>query len=162
MRNTIAEEEPWDLDEVLEKLGRPERCRDDKDKFEELLKTVTEDQWYPPLRRKFFELLDHRGGAERKRCLDVFLAEDYPSYGYAFLVLLAREGFFESFDDRLNQHNTKELWVSAIVIVSKDESVTKALDRNRERRLLAEYGQIDRFTLEQKKDWYVTAQRVRR
>ena len=93
VRNTIAEEYPWALDEVLEKLGRPERCGEDKDKFEKLLRTVTEDQWYPPLRRKFFELLDHRRGAERKQRLDVFLSEDFPSYGYAFLVLLAREGF---------------------------------------------------------------------
>ena len=95
VRNTIAEECPWVLDDVLEKLGRPERCGEDVNRFNELLVTLSEDQWYLPLRRRFFELLDFRSGAERRQRLDMFLREDYPSYGYGFLALLIREGFFD-------------------------------------------------------------------
>ncbi len=51
--------------------------------------------------------------------------------------------------DRLRQHKAKEFWVSAIVFVSKDENLTKAHVRYLESRLLAEAGQINRFTLEQ-------------
>jgi hypothetical protein len=94
VRETIAEEDPTALDDLLKKLGRPERCGGNKDEFNKLLSTVTEDQWYPPLRKKFFELLDPRTPLERQRHLDRFLVEGYPSFGYAFLVLLAREGFF--------------------------------------------------------------------
>jgi hypothetical protein len=95
VRTTIAEESPWDLDDVLEKLGRPERCGEDSSRFNALLRTLSEDQWYPPLRKRFFELLDFKRGAERSQRLNVFLGEDYPSYGYAFLALLVREGFFD-------------------------------------------------------------------
>jgi len=58
-------------------------------------------------------------------------------------------GEAEVIRDRLKQHKTKEFWVSAIVFVSKDENLTKAHVRYLESRLLAEAGQIDRFTLEQ-------------
>ena len=58
-------------------------------------------------------------------------------------------GEAEVIRDRRKQHKTKEFWVSAIVFVSKDENLTKAHVRYLESRLLAEAGQIDRFTLEQ-------------
>src|SRR5947207_6422908 len=58
-------------------------------------------------------------------------------------------GEAEVIRDRLKQHKTKEFWISAIVFVSKDENLTKAHVRYLESRLLAEAGQIDRFTLEQ-------------
>ncbi|MBA3573180.1 MAG: GIY-YIG nuclease family protein [Pyrinomonadaceae bacterium] len=58
-------------------------------------------------------------------------------------------GEAEVIRDRLKQHKTKEFWISAIVFVSKDENLTKAHVRYLESRLLAEAGEIDRFTLEQ-------------
>ncbi|MBA3572542.1 MAG: GIY-YIG nuclease family protein [Pyrinomonadaceae bacterium] len=58
-------------------------------------------------------------------------------------------GEAEVIRDRLKQHKTKEFWISAVVFVSKDENLTKAHVRYLESRLLAEAGQIDRFTLEQ-------------
>jgi hypothetical protein len=58
-------------------------------------------------------------------------------------------GEAEVIRERLKQHKTKEFWVSAIVFVSKDENLTKAHIRHLESRLLAEAGQIGRFTLEQ-------------
>src|SRR5580658_5843991 len=58
-------------------------------------------------------------------------------------------GEAEIIRDRLKQHKTKEFWVSAIVFVSKDENLTKAHVRFLESRLLAEAGQVNRFTLEQ-------------
>lgn len=58
-------------------------------------------------------------------------------------------GEAEVIRDRLKQHKTKEFWVSAIVFVSKDENLTKAHVRYLESRLLAEAGQVKRFTLEQ-------------
>lgn len=51
--------------------------------------------------------------------------------------------------DRLKQHKSKEFWVSAIVLVSKDENLTKAHVRYLESRLLEEAAQVNRFTLEQ-------------
>jgi hypothetical protein len=57
-------------------------------------------------------------------------------------------GEAEVIRERLKQHKTKEFWVSAIVFVSK-ENLTKAHIRHLESRLLAEAGQIGRFTLEQ-------------
>lgn len=95
VRNTIAKECPWVLDDVLANLGRPERCGEDRDKFEELLRTLSEEQWYLPLRGELFKLLDYRRGQERIQVLEQFLSEDYPSTGYNFLALLAREGFFK-------------------------------------------------------------------
>jgi hypothetical protein len=95
VRKTIGEKCPWVLDALLADLGRPERCDEDSSKFDELLRTLSEEQWYSPLRRKFFELLDLLKGAERSERLNVFLEEEYPSYGYSFLALLAREGFFD-------------------------------------------------------------------
>ncbi len=62
---------------------------------------------------------------------------------------LAYIGEAEIIRDRLKQHKTKEFWVSAIVFVSKDENLTKAHVRYLESRLLAEAGQVNRFTLEQ-------------
>lgn len=50
---------------------------------------------------------------------------------------------------RLKQHKTKEFWVSAIVFVGKDESLTKAHVKYLESKLLAEAAQVNRFTLEQ-------------
>ena len=94
VRKTIADQSPWVLDDVLAALGRPERCGEDRDKFEALLQTLSEDEWYEDLLDEFFKLLDHRRGQERKQILNIFLAEDYPSTGYSFLALLAREGFF--------------------------------------------------------------------
>ncbi len=58
-------------------------------------------------------------------------------------------GEAEIIRDRLKQHKAKEFWVSAIVFVSKDENLTKAHVRYLESRLLAEAGQVNRFTLEQ-------------
>ena len=58
-------------------------------------------------------------------------------------------GEAEVIRERLNQHKTKELWVSAIVFVSKDENLTKAHVRYLESRLLAEATKVNRFTLEQ-------------
>jgi hypothetical protein len=58
-------------------------------------------------------------------------------------------GEAEVIRERPKQHKTKEFWVSAIVFVSKDENLTKAHIRHLESRLLAEAGQIGRFTLEQ-------------
>jgi hypothetical protein len=58
-------------------------------------------------------------------------------------------GEAEVIRDRLKQHKGKEFWVSAMVFVSKDENLTKAHVRYLESRLLAEAGQIGRFTLEQ-------------
>ena len=58
-------------------------------------------------------------------------------------------GEAEIIRERLKQHRGKEFWVSAIVFVSKDENLTKAHVRYLESRLLAEAGQIGRFTLEQ-------------
>ena len=58
-------------------------------------------------------------------------------------------GEAEVIRDRLKQHKTKEFWVSAVVFVSKDENLTKAHVRYLESRLLAEAGQVGRFTLEQ-------------
>jgi hypothetical protein len=51
--------------------------------------------------------------------------------------------------DRLKQHKTKEFWVFAIVLVSKDENLTKAHLRYLESRLPEEAAQVNRFTLEQ-------------
>jgi hypothetical protein len=58
-------------------------------------------------------------------------------------------GEAEVIRERLKQHKTKEFWVSAVVFVSKDENLTKAHVRYLESRLLAEAGQVGRFTLEQ-------------
>jgi Domain of unknown function (DUF4357) len=58
-------------------------------------------------------------------------------------------GEAEVIHERLKQHKTKEFWISAIVFVSKDENLTKAHVRYLESRLLAEAGQVGRFTLEQ-------------
>jgi hypothetical protein len=95
VRNMIGEECPWVLDKVLESLGRPERCGTDQAKFNELLRTLSEDEWYEDLLDEFFTRLDTHSGQERKRRLDVFLGEDFPSYSYKFLALLARQGFFD-------------------------------------------------------------------
>ena len=58
-------------------------------------------------------------------------------------------GEAEVIRERLKQHRTNEFWVSTIVFVSKDENLTKAHVRYLESRLLAEAGEIGRFTLEQ-------------
>lgn len=53
--------------------------------------------------------------------------------------------------DRLRQHRAKEFWVSAIVFVSKDETLTKAHVRYLESRIIAEAERIGRASLEQNK-----------
>jgi hypothetical protein len=58
-------------------------------------------------------------------------------------------GEAENVRERLRQHRGKEFWVSAIVFVSKDETLTKAHVRHLESRLLAETRKVGRFTLEQ-------------
>lgn len=58
-------------------------------------------------------------------------------------------GEAEVIRERLKQHKSKEFWVSAIVIVSKDENLTKAHVRYLESRLLTEAAKVNRFTLEQ-------------
>jgi hypothetical protein len=58
-------------------------------------------------------------------------------------------GEAEVIRERLKQHKSKEFWVSAIVIVSKDENLTKAHVRYLESRLLAEAAKVNRFKLEQ-------------
>jgi hypothetical protein len=58
-------------------------------------------------------------------------------------------GEAEVIRERLKQHKSKEFWVSAIVIVIKDENLTKAHVRYFESRLLAEAAKVNRFTLEQ-------------
>lgn len=95
VREIVGQERPAALDEVLSDLGRPERCGGDSDCFQVLLRTLSEEQWYVPLLRAFFELLDQRRGLERKQLLSHFLEEEYPSPGYEFLAILAREGFFD-------------------------------------------------------------------
>jgi hypothetical protein len=94
VRTTIRDQCPWVLDDVLAGLGRSERVGEDSEKFDRLLETISEEQWYPPLRREFFNVLDHRRGGERRQALSQFLSETYPSTGYNFLALLVREGFF--------------------------------------------------------------------
>lgn len=58
-------------------------------------------------------------------------------------------GEAEIIRERLKQHRSKEFWISTIVIVSKDENLTKAHVRYLESRLLTEAAQVGRFTLEQ-------------
>jgi len=58
-------------------------------------------------------------------------------------------GEAEVIRDRLKQHKTKEVWVSAIVFMGKDENLTKAHVRYLEQRLLVEAAAVNRFTLEQ-------------
>jgi hypothetical protein len=58
-------------------------------------------------------------------------------------------GEAEVIRDRLRQHRSKEFWVSAIVLVSKDENLTKAHVRYLESRLLAEATKVNKSTLEQ-------------
>ena len=58
-------------------------------------------------------------------------------------------GEAEVIRDRLKQHKSKEVWISAIMFVSKDENLTKAHVRYLESRLLTEATQAGRFTLEQ-------------
>lgn len=58
-------------------------------------------------------------------------------------------GEAEVIRDRIKQHKSKEFWVSAIVITSNDENLTKAHVRFLEARLLDEAGQVKRFTLDQ-------------
>ena len=58
-------------------------------------------------------------------------------------------GEAEVIRERLKQHKAKEFWVSAIVVVSKDENLTKAHVRYLESRLLDEAAKVNRFTLEQ-------------
>ena len=58
-------------------------------------------------------------------------------------------GEAESVRERLRQHRSKEFWVSAIVFVSKDETLTKAHVRYLESRLLSEARAAGRVTLEQ-------------
>ena len=58
-------------------------------------------------------------------------------------------GEAEVIRERLKQHKGKEFWVSAIVLVSKDENLTKAHVRYLENRLLTVAMQVGRFTLDQ-------------
>lgn len=58
-------------------------------------------------------------------------------------------GEAEVIRERLKQHKTKEFWVSAIVVASKDENLTKAHVRYLESRLLTEAARVGRVTLEQ-------------
>lgn len=64
-------------------------------------------------------------------------------------ALRAYIGEAEVLRERLKQHKSKEFWVSAIVVVSKDENLTKAHVRYIESRLLTEAGEVGRFTLDQ-------------
>lgn len=58
-------------------------------------------------------------------------------------------GEAEVIRERLKQHKNKEFWILVIVIISKDENLTKAHVRFLESRLLMEAATIGRFTLEQ-------------
>ena len=58
-------------------------------------------------------------------------------------------GEAEVIRERLKQRKTKEFWISAIVLVSKDENVTKAHVRHLESRLVSEAAKANRATLEQ-------------
>jgi hypothetical protein len=58
-------------------------------------------------------------------------------------------GESEVVSKRLEQHKTKEFWVSVIVFVSKDENLTKAHVRYLECRMIAEAASIKRFMLDQ-------------
>ena len=58
-------------------------------------------------------------------------------------------GEAEVIRERLKQHKGKEFWVAAIVLVSKDENMTKAHVRYLESRLLSEASNVGRFSLEQ-------------
>ena len=64
-------------------------------------------------------------------------------------ALRAYIGEAEKVRERLKRHKTIEFWVSVIVFISKDDSLTKAHVRYLENQLLAEAAQIDRFKLEQ-------------
>ena len=57
-------------------------------------------------------------------------------------ALRAYIGEAEVLRERLKQHKSKEFWVSAIVVVSKDENLTKAHVRYIESRLLTEAGEV--------------------
>jgi len=57
-------------------------------------------------------------------------------------------GEAEAIRDRLKQHKAKDFWVQAIVIVSKDENLTKAHIRYLEGRLIEEANAAGRVTLE--------------
>ncbi len=58
-------------------------------------------------------------------------------------------GEAEVIRDRLKQHRAKEFWISAIVFVSKDETLTKAHVRYLENRILVEAAAAGRFVLDQ-------------
>ncbi len=57
-------------------------------------------------------------------------------------------GEAEVIRDRLKQHKAKDFWVQAILIVSKDENLTKAHIRYLEGRLIEEANAAGRVTLE--------------
>ncbi len=58
-------------------------------------------------------------------------------------------GEAEVIRDRLKQHKAKEFWVSAVVFVSKDETLTKAHVRFLENRILGEATAAGRFAIDQ-------------
>lgn len=58
-------------------------------------------------------------------------------------------GEAEVIRERLKQHKGREFWTSAIVFVSKDESLNKAHVRWLESRLIRKAADVGRFTLEQ-------------
>jgi len=58
-------------------------------------------------------------------------------------------GEAEVLRDRLKQHKAEEFWISAIVLVSKDENLTKAHVRHLESRLYQEAEQAGRAMLRQ-------------
>ncbi len=58
-------------------------------------------------------------------------------------------GEAEVIRDRLKQHKAKEFWVSAVVFVSKDETLTKAHVRFLENRILGEATASGRFAIDQ-------------
>jgi hypothetical protein len=58
-------------------------------------------------------------------------------------------GEAEVIRERLKQHKAKEFWVSAVVFVSKDETLTKAHVRFLENRILIEAAAAGRFVIDQ-------------
>ncbi|NOT31189.1 MAG: GIY-YIG nuclease family protein [Planctomycetes bacterium] len=90
--------------------------------------------------------------------LDDLLARD-ECEGAGVYVLLGNDpdtnaqrayvGEAEVIRDRLKQHKAKEFWVSAVVFVSKDETLTKAHVRFLESRILGEATACGRFVIDQ-------------
>jgi hypothetical protein len=94
--------------------------------------------------------------APRTELDDLLLREEAESAGIYFLFgsdpengdALAYIGEAEVIRDRLKQHKAKDFWNAVVVVVSKDENLTKAHIRYLENRLLQEAKAAGRYRLE--------------